>query len=330
MTIPAAIAAPVVVGARPPLLSVVVVSYQSRELLARCLADLARVRYPFEVLVIDNASLDGTVESVSRDYPEHRIIANPVNVGFARAVNQAILLCRGEFTLLLNPDTSFDATAIETLVDVLHNEPSIGAVAPLVEHEAGRRRVLDAGRQCTTWRLACHTFGLSRLSRRLGFLEGSYLLSGVHDDVRRDVEWAGGACLMVRSSLLTDLGGLSERWFMYAEDLELSLRITGRGYRIVHEPAARIVHRMAASSVGADKRKAANVTWALAFADYHRSSIAKRRGPDLAWRSIFIIQLVTRALNCRFQAIRHPADRREWAAESRDFIACAGAVVRRA
>lgn len=311
-------------------LSVVVVSFRTPALLAACLAQLVAEPSVAEIVVVDNASGDGSAELVAQQFPGVRLIRNVANVGFARAVNQAVRHCTGEYLLLLNPDTVLRHGALDKLVEELTNAPTVAAVGPAIEHSSGRLRVLSAGRQPTVWRMFTHATLLSRLSRRLPLLEGMNLINGIHDDRPRDVEWLTGACLMVRRSALDAVGGLSERWFMYAEDVELCRRLHGAGWRLVHLPSARVVHHMGAS---ADPAKPQSTAWAVALHDFYRSDISAGAAADLMWRATFASLLGSRSLYYRVlskQAARRAdaAVSAAWGREAAGFAACAVAVLR--
>jgi N-acetylglucosaminyl-diphospho-decaprenol L-rhamnosyltransferase len=310
--------------------SVVLVSFRTPTLLTACLHELRHEPCVREVIVVDNASGDGSAELVESAFPEVQLIRNAVNIGFARAVNQALAQCAGEYVLLLNPDVVLGQTAVAELVALLTSDRSIGAAGPAISHVAGRLRVLSGGRQPTLWRMFTHATLLSRWSRRTPFLEGLNLLAGIHDDRPRDVEWLTGACLMLRHDALDSVGQLSERWFMYAEDLELSLRLSRAGWRLVHLPSAHIVHHMAAST---DTPTATSTAWAVALHDYYRRDISTGPVARTAWRLVFAAQLLSRSLYYRLRARRARAslDREgtdSWMREARGFAASAIDVLR--
>jgi GT2 family glycosyltransferase len=225
--------------------------------------------------------------------------------------------------MLLNPDTQLDPGSLEQLVAILDAEPTVGAVGPVMHQPAGRRKVLEAGRQLTTWRMLMHLSGLSRLSRDHPALEGVYLIRGVHDDRRRDVEWLSGACVLVRSTVFTELGPLSERWFMYAEDFEFSLRMTRANWRLSHVPEARVSHDMSTSSASADRR----VAWALAWSDFHRTELASNSATHALWRLTFASMLATRAVRAALKAMTDRAHAREWRFEAQGLATCAVRVI---
>lgn len=314
----------------PCSLSVVLVSYRTPELLAACLEQLVTETSVLEIVVVDNASNDGSADLVEHRFPDVRLIRNAANVGFARAVNQALRHCEGKYILLLNPDTVLEADTIDGLLCRLVTDPAIGAIGPAVRHPTGRLKVLSGGRQPTLWRMFTHATMLSRLSRRVPLLEGLNLLNGVHDDRPRDVEWLTGACVMLRHDALDAVGGLSERWFMYAEDLELCLRLRRAGWRLVHLPSSRIVHHMGAST---DPALPQGTAWAVALHDFYRTDICAGLVAGLLWRLVFAGQLISRSMYYHARSVVASlrcgrASSQVWAREATGFAACAIAVLR--
>jgi GT2 family glycosyltransferase len=310
--------------------SVVLVSFRTAKLLEACLEELRHEACVREVIVVDNASGDGSAELVEREFPEFRLIRNEVNVGFSRAVNQALGDCAGEYVLLLNPDVVLEESALSQLAALLAGDSAIGAVGPAIRHITGRLRVLSGGRQPTVWRMFTHATLLSRFSRRVPLLEGLNLLDGVHDDRPRDVEWLTGACLMIRHDALDSVGPLSEQWFMYAEDLEFCLRLGRAGWRLVHLPSAHIVHHMAAST---DTPTATSTAWAVALHDYYRRDISNGPIARMTWRLVFAAQLLSRSVYYRLRSrkARMSSDRGQansWLREARGFAASALDVLR--
>jgi N-acetylglucosaminyl-diphospho-decaprenol L-rhamnosyltransferase len=310
--------------------SVVLVSFRTPTLLAACLEQLRDEACVREVVVVDNASGDGSAELVERTFPDVRLIRNSKNVGFARAVNQALELCTGAYILLLNPDVVLEESALSQLAALLAGDSTIGAAGPAIRHITGRLRVLSGGRQPTVWRMFTHATLLSRFSRRVPLLEGLNLLAGIHDDRPRDVEWLTGACVMIRHDALDSVGPLSEQWFMYAEDLELCLRLGRAGWRLVHLPSAHIVHHMAAST---DTPTATSTAWAVALHDYYRRDISNGPIARMAWRLVFAAQLLSRSLYYRLRSrkARMSSDRGQansWLREARGFAASAVDVLR--
>ena len=233
-----------------PILSVVIVNWNTHDVLARCLQSLREQSMPraervgqasgaglsYEVIMVDNASSDGSVEMVHREFPWVRTIANRVNVGFARANNQAIPQSRGRYALLLNPDTLVRPGALETLVSFVDTHPDAGA--------AGARLVNTDG----TLQPSCHPAPtLSRELWRLFHLDvlhpySRYPMENWDHDVPREVDAAQGACLLLRRKALDQVGLLDEDYFIYSEEVDLCYRLREHGWKVYWVPQAAVVH----------------------------------------------------------------------------------------
>lgn len=246
---------PVAGGALPELagptpdLSVIVVNWNTRDILRRCL-DSVRAHLsgiPHEVIVVDNASSDGSADMVAEEFPEVRLIRNVENVGFARANNQAMAVAAGEWFLLLNSDTLMIDDSVLRLFRRVSHEAGIG-----VAH--CRLQFPDGTLQYSTYR-----FPSIRLAilEDLGFYKllsparrAATLLAGywAHDQ-ERDVDWVSGAFMLLPREVFERTLGFSERYFMYGEDMEWGYRIRDAGWRIRFYPQASIVHLDHSSSV---------------------------------------------------------------------------------
>ena len=245
--------------------AVIIVSFNTRDLLLDCLASLEAEEVE-EIFVVDNASADGSADAVADRFPDVTLIGNPMNVGFAAAVNQAAPLIQSRATLLINSDTSWATGSLDRLVRALEAAPHIGAVAPAIQGGKGRGLVLSVGRDPTIWRMFTHLSGLSRLSRGRPWLQGWQLRIGIDDSAPADVDWASGAFLLLRTVAFGQAGYLSERWFMYAEDLALCRELRRLGWRIVHIPEVRVAHQVGASweAIGV-----ANTAWLTSLRDFY-------------------------------------------------------------
>jgi GT2 family glycosyltransferase len=235
-----------------PDLSVVIVNWNARELLADCLDSLfaAAERLTLEVLVVDNASSDGSVEMLQKSYPEVELIANRENLGFARAANQAIRRSRGCRILLLNPDTLVMKQSLSKMVGLLDLQPLVGALGPKILTAEGS---IDsqAGRRFPT--LLTELFdqlSVSRLFPR-SRLFGRYLMGYWDHDDSREVDLLSGACLMVRREVIEQVGLLDKEFFLYGEDVEWCHRIQRAGWKVFYYAEAEIIHLGGGSTKGA-------------------------------------------------------------------------------
>jgi len=233
-------------------LGVVIVTWNAREVIRACLDSLFcdAEGLSLQVMVVDNASSDGTAEIVERAYPSVTVVRNAENRGFAAANNQALPLLDAPYVMLLNPDTVVRPGALRILRRYLDEHATVGAVGPKVVHPAMRLRVLSCGYQPSVRTVINQYAGLSRLFPERRAFRGVNLLMGLHDDRPREVEWLSGVCLMVRQSVVASVGLLSERWFMYAEDMEWSHRMRQTGWQLFHVPEAIIEHHLGHSAAG--------------------------------------------------------------------------------
>lgn len=224
-------------------LSVIIVNYNVRAYLEQCLRTVQKALAGIDgdVFVVDNLSTDGSVEMVREKFPEVRLIANTVNVGFSRANNQAIRESSSEYVLLLNPDTVVGEDVFHKVLAFLDAHPKAGGLG--VKMIDGRGRFLpESKRGLPTPAVAFYKIiGLTRLFPRSRVF-GRYHLGHLPEDEAARIEILSGACMFLRKRTLDEVGLLDESFFMYGEDIDLSYRITLGGYENWYLPAARIIH----------------------------------------------------------------------------------------
>jgi GT2 family glycosyltransferase len=229
-------------AAKIPDVSVIVVSYNTRDLTAACLhsvlsesADIA-----CELIVVDNASSDGSAEMVAAEFPDVHLIANTENVGFAKANNQAFQLARGRYLLLLNPDTLVVNDAIARTVEFADSMTGAGVIGCRVLWPDGEQsRSLYRFRRLRD--VALNLFVPNRLTKGSSLLGGARY-AGIDLDRVQDVEVVAGCFMLVRSEILDQVGGMDEDFFMYGEESEWCFRIRKAGWSVLYFPGARIVH----------------------------------------------------------------------------------------
>ena len=220
-----------------------VVSYNSRASLRSCVEELARAD-GLEVIVVDNASQDGSLESVA-DLPLQAIQSGG-NLGFAHGCNTGWRAGSSPAVLFLNPDARIEPEAVRTLASALEQDESLGAIAPKIVEPDGsldysQRRFPRLG---STYARALF---LQRLFPRALWADEVIRRPEDYEAPRR-AEWLSGACLMVKRPVLEQLGGFDEDFFMYCEDKDLCRRIWSAGYEVAFEPAVVAVHEGGASA----------------------------------------------------------------------------------
>jgi GT2 family glycosyltransferase len=258
-----------------PKLSIVVVTFNSAADIAGCLAALpAAARHtPYDVVVVDNASADGTAALVRASNPEVQVIDAGGNLGFARANNIGIRATASELVLLLNPDAVPGAGAIDVLVGILDGNPRIGVAGPRIVDRGGRAE-LSFGRMIAP---------LAELRQKLltrGHDRGWPLISAqVERQTRQPAfpDWVSGACLLVRRASLERAGLLDERFFLYTEDVDLCAAVRAQGGLVRFSPEAEVVHARGASRA-TDRGPAEDA--------YRRSHLAFYRKHHPSWAPV--------------------------------------------
>jgi N-acetylglucosaminyl-diphospho-decaprenol L-rhamnosyltransferase len=256
-------------------LSVVIVNWNVRDLLQRCVESVLSSKRSIttEIIVVDNASVDGSVEMLRAEFPQTVLIANPENRGFPAANNQGIAAAQGRYVLLLNPDTEVLADALDALVQYMDAHPDVGLVGPQLLHPDGQVQS-SRRRYPTLATLFFESTWLESLAPR-ALLRRYYVLDQP-DNAVLDVDWITGAAMLARREVIQQVGGMDERFFMYSEELDWCRRIKAAGWRVVYHPEARVIHYEGKSSEQAMPARHVN---------FQRSKIRyarKYHGPRLA------------------------------------------------
>ncbi len=237
-----------------PRLSVIVVSYNTRELTLRCLERVTtELRgHSTEILVVDNASTDGSAQPICERFGQVTLIGCEKNVGFGAANNIAMRGASGMYFLLLNSDAFLMPGSIDAMLRSIESDSKIGIVGPRLMNADGTLQVscFPFPSPARAW---LENLGVARLSKPASRW-GDYR-RWTHDRVL-DVAWAVGACLLVRREVYDQIGGFDERFFMYAEETDWQRRVRDAGWRIVFTPEAQVTHLGGAS--GASDRPRIN------------------------------------------------------------------------
>ena len=234
--------------ANQPLVSALTVSYNVRELLLETLRSLQGGSHvPLQLVVVDNASSDGSADAVEAEFPEATVIRLARNEGFGRANNVGLKSVQGRFVLLVNPDLQVQPGCVDRLADLLLTRPDAAAVGPRIRRPDGKLD-LAARRSFPTPATSFYRLtGLNRLfphSRRFN----RYNLGHRPEGELQEIDSGTGACLMLRRSAVDKVGFFDPDFFMYGEDLDLCLRLKRAGWKVYYQPAAEAVHVKGASS----------------------------------------------------------------------------------
>lgn len=224
-------------------LTVVIVSYNSRRFLRRCLDSLkiSRDQNPYRVILVDNASSDGTVQMVKKAYEWVDVIVNRDNVGFSSGCNRAIEVSNSEYILFLNPDIEVEPDAITRMLKKMGSSESTGVLGGLVFDASGIPQH-SASRQIPGLASAFfHLTGLSRLFPRSTRIS-QYSQTHTSPFQEREVGSVSGSFMMIRKAALDRVGGFDERFFLYGEDMDICLRVADNGFKVLYYPEARAIH----------------------------------------------------------------------------------------
>ncbi len=222
--------------------TVIIVNYNTRQLLLNCLKSIYEQtqEITFEVIVVDNASVDGSVEAVTQAFPQVHLMANRKNLGFAAANNQGIRSSGGRYILLLNPDTVVLDRAIDKTVHFADHNPDVAVVGcQVLENEATIQQTCFAFPSVLN--LALATTGLNRLFPHSRFFARPNM--GWWDrDTQRDVDVVSGMFFLVRRDAVQRVGLMDEDYFVFAEEADWCFRFHRAGWRCVFAPVAKIIH----------------------------------------------------------------------------------------
>lgn len=222
--------------------SIIIVSWNVREELSACIDSIIQhaEKTSYEIIVVDNASIDGTVTHLHNSYPGVKVIANELNVGFGRANNQGAVEASGEYYFILNPDTIVLPGTIDNLVDYMDSHAEVALCGPRVLNENGS--VQSSVKNFPNWKGAfCRYTPLKYLGVFKSDLN-NWRYRDFNYEKESDVEQLIGAALLIRKSVFQQLNGFDEQFFMYYEEVDLCCRITLMGLKNVFYPGAELIH----------------------------------------------------------------------------------------
>ena len=292
-------------------LSVIIVNWNTCQLTCQCLESIFATTegLGLEVLVVDNASTDGSAQMVRENFPQVRLLENTSNTGFATANNQAIRLSNGEYLLLLNSDTLVKPGGIQDLVAFMQAHPHAGA--------AGARLLNPDG----SLQYSCSPApALGRETRRLFHLpgvrpDGYYEMRDWDIRTPRQVDVLLGACLLLRRTTLDQVGMLDERYFMYSEEVDLCYRLRKGGWGLFWIPQARVVH------FGGQSTRQASSEMFLRLYEAKLTYFRKNHGNFKAQLYKFMIMLATlsRLLSTSLIWLEEPRQRKLHLAQAANY-----------
>lgn len=251
-------------------LSIIIVSWNVRDLLANCLETIAngREELDLEVIVVDSGSDDGSPDMLREQFPWVQLVARSDNVGFPKGNNIGIERACGKYIMLLNPDTEVIGDALSQMVAYLDQHLDVGVVSCMLKNPDGS--IQSSRRRFPNFRTAVFESTWFEPYAPRVFLQG-YYAEDLPLDEPVDVDWLTGASLMVRHKVIEQVGPMDEAYFMYSEELDWCRRIKDAGWRIVFLPTAEIIHFVGKSSEQAIVQRHINFNQAKLryFRKYH-------------------------------------------------------------
>ena len=223
-------------------LSIIIVSWKVRDLLGKCLQSIYanRDNIDLEVFVVDNNSQDGTIEMVSRDFPQVTLIASNVNLGFAKANNLALEQARGRYLLLLNPDTEILPRTLKNSLSFMESHPDCGLMGPRLTFADGSPQP-SVRRFPSPWPILLLLLKISKIFPHLKAID-RYLAKDFDYAKIQSAEQIMGAYMLIRRQALKKIGLLDERFFVWFEEVDFCRRAWQAGFKVYYNPAAAIIH----------------------------------------------------------------------------------------
>ncbi len=257
-----------------PKLSIIILSYNTRDItfasLETLINSLQKTAFSSEIIIVDNASQDGSVEMLTKfekQYETNHIsitaILNKENVGFPKGNNQGIQIAKGEYILFLNSDVMVQDIEWDTILEYMDAHPKNGALTVRVELPTGEIDKASHRGFPTVWNAFCYYSGLEKFTQYvpgLNMLFGGYHLTHQNLHKIHKIDALSGAFFLTRKSIMEALNGFDETFFMYGEDLDLAYRIKQVGYSIIYYPLSTVLHLKYQSGLKNDKKKTQSKT----------------------------------------------------------------------
>lgn len=279
-----------------PLVSIIIISYNTRQMTLECIQTVIdETTVPYELIVLDNASPDGSAEAVAEAYPDIMLMAETENLGYAKGNNVAVTHARGEYILLLNPDTLILDGAIDKMMDFAKRRPDAGIWG--CKHLTADRKLNESccWRRLTLWNVFCRTTGLTGIFPN-SELFNSENYGGWDRNNERQIDVVIGAFMLMKRDFWDQLGGFDLRYIMYGEETDLCLRAAAAGAAPLLYPDAEIVHYQSASQTVRVDKQIRMLKGKLTLIDTHFPPWQRLIG-----RTLFGLWPLTRAMASRLR-----------------------------
>jgi len=298
--------------------SIVIVSWNTKRLLVECIESIFQqgAPFPIEVIVVDNASTDGSLGAVAERFPWVKMIRNEINLGFAKANNIGICSATGRYICLVNSDVKLREGCLVQLHRFMEGHPEVGVTGPRIVYPD-----LTLQMSCksfpTLWNSLCAAVGLDKLFRKSKLFSGDHMAFFGHDTTR-PVDVLAGVFWMVRREALEQVGPLDESFFFYGEDVDWCRRFWESGWEVVFHPSAVAIHHLGSSSSNApvkyyiEQRKAKLRYWRK-----HHNRVS-----CTVLKLIILLDQLGRVLSCAAVFALEPSRRRELSYKIRRSLEC--------
>jgi GT2 family glycosyltransferase len=257
-----------------PKLSICILTLQARGFLEGCLHAIYEnpPDESYEIIIVDNHSTDGTVEMLRAQFPEVQLILNPENLGFTAPMNQALRQGRGQYLLLLNPDTIVHHQALNRMITFMETCPQVGICGPKVLNTDGTLQEPCRRGESTPWAVISYFFRLHRIFPESKFF-GGYSMSYMDEDETHEVAGVSGSCMMIRQDVIDQIGYLDESYFAYQEDADYCFQARKAGWKIFYYPEAQITHYGGQGGSRVDPYRSI-IEWHRSYWLYYRKNLA--------------------------------------------------------
>ncbi|MBP7212601.1 MAG: glycosyltransferase family 2 protein [Anaerolineaceae bacterium] len=272
-------------------LSICILTYNSKSYLRDCL-DSIRAFPPkgeYEIIVADNNSTDGSLQMLEEEYPEVQLICNHENLGFTKPNNQMLHVAKGEFLLLLNPDTKLIEDCFNPQLDYLKAHPEVGICIPKVLNADGSFQKQSRRGEPRPLEVFGYFTGLGKLFPNNKRLNG-YLMSWLPEDEIAEVKAVSGSCMFIRRETWQAVGDLDETFFAYQEDSDYCIRAGKLGWKVVYLPISKIIHYGGKGGSGVKPWKSI-VEWHRSYYLFYKKHYAKEYFFLFNWFYYFLMLL---------------------------------------